>query len=128
MSRLQLFIPGVPGNANARGQVGSARWKHLRERKHFRTLAAQIAREQAEAQGWITPEMTVITARHVSPVRRRRDPLGLAERLKGIVDGLADSEVIPDDDELHIQINLAPSVRGETAGIELILTPVEIAS
>lgn len=117
---IELFIPGVPQNANAKGHWGSGKWKAVTERAKFRKLAAAIAETYAmNREPWA---FTTITARHVSPVRRRRDPLGLAERLKGIVDGLVDAHLIEDDDEKHIAIVLAPSIKGVEPGIHLTLT------
>lgn len=121
--QLVIFIPGVPSNANRRGQW--ARHRANSERQKFRRLAAGIAETAMIAVRWQPLEMTRITARQVSPVRRRRDPLGLAERCKGIVDGLVDAGVIPDDDENHIEVRLAKSIRGDVAGIELTLEPTE---
>jgi len=114
---LVIFIPGVPSNANRRGQW--ARHRANAERQKFRRLAAHIG--EIEGADWTPLDFTYITARHVSPVRRRRDPLGLAERLKGIVDGLVDAGLLPDDDELHIEVRLARSIKGEHAGIQLTL-------
>lgn len=115
----QLFIEGLPKNANARRQW--ARFASARDRKAFRTRTAEVARQLIDEMGWEPVAFTTIVARHVSPVRRRRDPLGLAERLKGPIDGLVDAGVIPDDDELHIDVKLARSIRGKTAGIQLTL-------
>lgn len=115
----QLFVPGIPRNANASRQW--ARYAAARERKQFRNDTADLAREQLITSGWEPSAFTTIWARHVSPVRRRRDPLGLAERLKGIVDGLVDANVIPDDDEEHIEVRLMRSVKGAVAGIQLTL-------
>lgn len=117
--KLTLFIPGVPSNANHRGQW--ARHRANSERQRFRRRAAQIG--ETDGADWTPLDFTIITARHVSPVRRRRDPLGLAERLKGIVDGLVDAGLLPDDDEDHIEIHLAHSAKGTAAGIELTLEP-----
>lgn len=122
---LQLFIPGVPRNANASGHWGSGKWQAVKERAKFRSLAAEIARPLAEGrEPW---PLTRITARHVANQRRRRDPLGLAERLKGIVDGLVDANLIPDDDEKHIEIVLAPAIVDKAAhrGIQLTLEPAQ---
>ena len=116
---LNLFIPGVPQNSNASGQW--ARMKAATNRKHFRQLAAEIAGAEATRTGWSPPDFTMILARQISPVRRRRDPTGLAERLKGILDGLVDAGLIPDDDEDHIAITLNHSRKGPKAGIELTL-------
>lgn len=116
---MNIFIPGVPSNSNAQSQW--ARFKTAKERKHFRSLAAGIALDAMIAAQWEPLPFTIITARHVSPYRRRRDPLGLAERLKGIVDGLVDAGVLPDDDENHIEVILARSIKGEVAGIHLTL-------
>ena len=118
---LTLFIPGVPSNTNRSGHFGSGKWQTVGERKKFRALTAEIAKEQAELQHWTPSNFTIISAYHCSPVKRRRDPLGLAERLKSIMDGLVDAEIIPDDDELHIQVNLRASIKADTAGIALVL-------
>lgn len=113
----QLFVPGIPKNANARSQW--ARFAANSERQKFRAATATAARTFLEYHNWEAAAFTTITARHVSPVRRRRDPLGLAERLKPLMDGLVDAGVIPDDDEEHIAVRLSRSVRGPIAGIEL---------
>ena len=116
---LNLFIPGVPKNSNARSQW--ARYAANKDRQHFRSLTADIAKPIVEYVPWYPPEFTHIVARHISPVRRRRDPSGLAERLKGILDGLVDANVLVDDDEDHIQLTLARSRKGPVAGIEITL-------
>ena len=113
----RIFVTGIPKNSNARSQW--ARFAAARDRKTYRTRAAALGRTLVEDHGWEPAPFTTITARHVSPVSRRRDPLGLAERLKGPSDGLVDAGAIPDDDEKHIQIRLARSIRGIPAGIEL---------
>lgn len=121
MSSIVLFIPGVPTNANASGHWASGKWTAVKERAKFRKLAAEIAGPLAEGrEPW---PFTRITARQIANQRRRRDPLGLAERLKGIVDGLVDANLIPDDDELHIEVVLAPAIVDKKAhrGIQLTL-------
>lgn len=118
-----LFIPGVPQNANASGHWASGKYRAVNDRAKFRKLSAAIAAPLAEGrEAW---SFTRITARHVSDVNRRRDPLGLAERLKGVVDGLVDAGLIPDDDEKHIEIVLAPAIvaKSATRGIQLTLEP-----
>lgn len=119
---LHLFIPGIPKNANARSQW--AKFAKASDNRRFRTLTAQLARIAIEGVPWYPPAHTQIVARHISPVIRRRDPTGLAERLKGILDGLVDADVIPDDDEKHITLQLAPSRKGKEAGIALTLFEV----
>lgn len=116
---LNLFIPGVPKNSNARSQW--AKYAKAKDNKHFRHLSCQLAKLATEGAPWYPPAHTHIVARHISPVKRRRDPAGLAERLKGILDGLVDAGVIPDDDEDHISLTLAPSRKGPQAGINLTL-------
>ena len=113
---LTLFIPGTPKNANAKGQW--ARHSANRDRQKFRKLAHDEAARHYEPHGTFT-DFVRITARQVSKVSRRRDPTGLAERLKGILDGIVDSNLLIDDDEDHIELVLAHSVKGPTAGIEL---------
>lgn len=114
-----LFIPGVPQNSNRPGQW--ARFAKAAENKKFRALAFEIAAGQAALDGWEPSDFTHISIRQVSPVKRRRDPLGLAERMKGIMDGIVDAAVLPDDDEDHIVVQLLPSIRGKEAGIQLVL-------
>lgn len=116
---LNLFIPGVPKNANAQGQW--ARFAKNRENQKFRALTAQIAKPIVESIPWYPPAFTRIVVRQISPVMRRRDPSGLAERLKGILDGLVDANVLVDDDEDHIDLVLAHSRKGKVAGIDLTL-------
>jgi hypothetical protein len=116
---LNLFIPGVPKNSNARSQW--AKYAAAKDRKKFRTDSERIAKDALEGTPWYPHPFTQIVARQISPVMRRRDPTGLAERLKGILDGLVDAGVLDDDDEDHIGITLAHSRKGPTAGIELTL-------
>lgn len=115
---LHLFIPGVPKNSNARSQW--ARYASNRDRQHFRRLTKDIV-DNAQIPDWHPPAHTMIVARHISPVRRQRDPSGLAERLKGILDGLVDAGLLIDDDEDHIELTLARSRKGPEAGIALTL-------
>lgn len=116
---LNIFVPGVPKNANASGQW--ARFAKNRENQKYRQLTAQIAKPIVEGIPWYPPAFTHIVVRHMSPVMRRRDPSGLAERLKGILDGLVDANVLIDDDEDHIKLTLAHSVKSKVAGISLTL-------
>jgi hypothetical protein len=113
---LHLFIPGIPKNSNASSQW--AKFAAAKDRKTFRSKAKALATESLPPD-WTPAEHSRITARHIYTVRRRRDPLGLAERLKGIMDGLVDAGVIPDDDENHITVILERSLRGDEAGIQL---------
>lgn len=115
---LVIFIPGVPRNANARGEQKYNRWDKAKFRKAAKKIGSEIT-------DWIAPEKCHITARQISPVRRRRDPTGLAERLKGILDGLVDAGVLIDDDEEHLELTLAHSIIGKIAGIELTLEPID---
>jgi hypothetical protein len=119
---LHLFIPGSPKNANARSQWA----KHAtnRDRQKFRLAAAHAGRKIIDAGDWTALPFTQILARRISPVRRRRDPTGLAEQLKGILDGLVDAGIIPDDDEDHISLHLLHSRKGPEAGIDLTLFEV----
>lgn len=119
----RLFIPGIPKNSNARGQW--ARYSTARNRKTFRQLAAELAEEQLINSGWEAAPFTTVIVRHVSPVRRRRDPSGVAERLKGPLDGLVDAGVIPDDDEEHIELFVKRSIKGPVAGLQLTLAQKE---
>lgn len=114
-----LFIPGVPKNSNRPGQW--ARFAKAAENKKFRALAFEIAAGTAALEGWEPTPFTHVSIRQVSPVRRRRDPLGLAERMKGIMDGIVDADVLPDDDEKHIVVELLPSIKGKEAGIQITL-------
>ena len=120
--QLTLFIPGVPSNSNRPGQ-----WRKFSansERQKFRRRAAQIA--ETDGADWTPLDFTIITARQVQIPRYlnvRRDPTGLAERLKGPIDGLVDAGLIPDDDEKHIEVRLARCIAGEQAGIQLTLSP-----
>jgi hypothetical protein len=111
---LTLFVPGVPLNANARGE-----WNMIKDRAHYKQ-AWWIAGLEVRRR-WKQAEQTQVTARHIVTVRRRRDPTGLAERLKGPLDGLVAAGLLPDDDEDHITIVLARSVKGDVAGIEITL-------
>lgn len=123
---LTVFIPGLPKNSNARGHGNSTRWSTIRDRAKFRALAREIAEPLAEGR---TPwPLTRITARHIARTATRRDPLGLAERLKGVVDGLVDANLLPDDDEDHIEVVLAHSVKSKTPpwGIQLTLERIPV--
>lgn len=113
---LTIFIPGIPRNANARGEAKYNRW----DKAKFRRRSEQVTRE--EMGDWQPQAKTLIKARHVHPMKRKRDPLGLAERLKGIVDGLVDAGLIEDDDEDHIEIILGPWLKDERKGIQLEIT------
>ena len=114
MRTLTLFVAGVPLNANARGE-----WNIIKDRAHFKEAWWLAGLEQKRR--WRPAEHTTVTARHIVTVRRRRDPTGLAERLKGPLDGLVAAGLLPDDDEDHITIILSRSVKGDVAGIELTL-------
>lgn len=116
---IRLFIPGNPKNANSPTQH---RMATARDRKKFRTLAAKVAGE-FHWPGGAVPAFVRITARQVSPVNRRRDPGGVAERLKPLLDGVVDSGLLVDDNEDLIQLVIARSlvVKGHPPGIELVL-------
>jgi len=116
-TELELFIPGIPSNTNRSGHANSGKWQNIRERKHFRELARDIAEKTAMQAVWEPYDFSIISASHISPVDRRRDPLGLAERLKAPMDGLVDAGIIPDDDDKHIQVYLLPSRKGPKAGL-----------
>ena len=109
-----MFAPGVPLNANARGE-----WNLIRDRAAYKDIWWGVG--QQHKRRWKPAAFTRITARHVVTVRRKRDPTGLAERLKGPLDGLVLAGLLPDDDEDHVEITLARSVKGDVAGIELTL-------
>lgn len=122
MRSLTLFVPGVPTNTNRGGHAARARWGEIKERADYREAWALAGRTYGKR--WRPADRTRLTARQVQIKRYinvRRDPLGLAERLKGPVDGLVDAGLIPDDDERHIEVVLAPAVVGDVAGIEITL-------
>jgi hypothetical protein len=105
MSRL-LYVPGVPENANARtGWVGA-----MRNRSRFRELTAKLAREEHEATPYPPKPFTLVTVRQTSNVRRKRDPGGVAEKVKPLLDGLVDAGWLPDDDEDHIELRIGRTV------------------
>jgi hypothetical protein len=116
---LNFFIEGVPLNANKSGQW--AKYTVAKDRKLFRQRTYDTVKPILEGLPWYPPNMTVVSARHISPVRRRRDPSGLAERLKPILDGLVDAGALEDDDETHIRLHLLPSRKGPVAGIDITL-------
>lgn len=120
---ITIFIPGTPKNSNASGQW--ARMATAHDRKKFRIMAARMAAIHYEPYGPFTTFVRV-TAQQISPVNRRRDPGGLAERLKPLLDGLVDSGLLLDDSEDHIELVLAHSIvrKGEPAGIQLTLEPL----
>ena len=117
---ITVFIPGIPRNSNASGQQKYNRW----DKKKFRKMACDIAAKWPDKPEDWPPQRIRITARHISPVIRRRDPTGLAERLKGILDGLVDGGLLIDDDEDHIEVILAHSRKAKPAGIELVLEAI----
>jgi hypothetical protein len=119
--QLKLFVPGTPKNSNSSRQW--ARMATARDRKKFRTLAADLA--GALAWPGPVPDFVRVTARQISNVNRRRDPGGLAERLKPLLDGLVDSGLLEDDNEDRIELVLAHSqvIKGHEPGIELTLEP-----
>lgn len=119
---ITIFIPGTPKNSNARGQW--ARMATSANRKKFRKLAAKIASEFYEPHGTFT-HFVRIRARQISPVNRERDPGGLAERLKPLIDGLVDAGLLIDDNENRIELVLEHSevAKGHEPGIELTLEP-----
>lgn len=121
MKPITIFIPGIPRNANARGEAKYNRWDKARFRKKAKDIAEELWTTHPH---WVPPSFTRVTARQISPVMRRRDPTGLAERLKGILDGIVDAKILPDDDENHIELVLAHSIKGKIAGIELTLEPI----
>lgn len=126
MRTLTLFVPGVPSNANRGGHAEKARWGEIRERALYR--GAWKAAGLEVRTRWVPAERTRLTARQVTLkrwVNTRRDPLGLAERLKAPVDGLVDAGLLPDDDERHIEVVLARTVAGDIAGIEITLEALE---
>ena len=118
-----IFFAGTPKNSNARGQW--ARMATARDRKKFRQLAAQEAARYYLPHGTFT-HFVRISARQISHVNRRRDPGGLAERLKPLLDGIVDAGLLIDDNEDYIELVLERSqvVKGATPGIQLTLEPI----
>lgn len=118
--RCTIFVPGTPKNSNASSQW--ARFATARDRKKFRKAAYNEAREQLDPHGPYT-HFVRVTAAQISPVNRRRDPGGLAERLKPLLDGIVDSGLLIDDSEDDIELVLAHSVviKDHEPGILLIL-------
>lgn len=118
---ITVFIPGTPKNSNASNQW--ARMATARDRKKFRTLTASIAGQLTWPEG--VPPFVRVRARQISTVNRRRDPGGLAERLKPLLDGLVDSGLLEDDNEDRIELVLERSEvrKGHPHGIELTLEP-----
>ena len=114
-----IFVPGNPRSSNASGQW--ARMATAHDRRKFRTLTKKIAKEYSWPNG--VPPFVRVTARQISPVNRRRDPGGLAEKLKPLLDGLVDSGLLTDDNEDCIQLVLDRSevVKKATPGIVLTL-------
>lgn len=118
-----IFVPGTPKNSNA-----SSQWAPMAaasNRKKFRKLTAKLAAERLEPYGTYTVFVR-ITAAQVSPIKRRRDPGGLAERLKPLLDGLVDGGLLIDDDEDHIELVLKHSalMKDHIPGILLTLEPM----
>lgn len=123
---LRIFIPGVPKNSNASHQW--AKFAAAADRKKFRKAAANIVEDDvAENGGFSVPVR--IYAYHQARTKRRRDPTGLAERLKGILDGLVDAGLLFDDDEDHVEIVLSKAIVEKKAepGIYLQIEPLELA-
>lgn len=120
---LTLFIPGTPKNSNASRQW--ARMATARDRKKFRTLTRQIAEEHYEPHGAFT-HFVRVTAKQIANVNRARDPGGLAERLKPLLDGLVDALLLIDDNEDRIELVLAHSqvIKDHQPGIELTIEPL----
>lgn len=119
---LTIFVPGTPKNSNATRQW--ARMAAARDRRRFRSLTAEIA----SAFSWPTgrvPAFVRVRAKQIANVRRRRDPGGLAERLKPLLDGLVDSGLLDDDNEDRIELVLEHSEvrKNHPPGIELTLEP-----
>lgn len=120
----RIFIPGVPKNSNASSQW--ARFAAAADRKKFRKLAAETVEDDvAENGGYSVPVR--ILAYHQARTKRRRDPTGLAERLKGILDGLVDAGLLFDDDEDHVEIVLSKAAVNKQAepGIYLLIEPLD---
>lgn len=119
-----IFIPGTPKNSNARGQW--ARMATASDRKKFRVNTARLAALHYKPYGTYTTFVR-ITAAQISNVKRRRDPGGLAERLKPLLDGLVDSGLLIDDDEDHIELVLKHSalMKDHVPGIILTLEPID---
>lgn len=118
--RVTIFVPGTPNNSNKSGQW--ARFAVARDRKKFREAARKAAEEQLDPYGPYT-HFVRVTASQISPVNRRRDPGGLAERLKPLLDGIVDSGLLIDDSEDDIELVLAHSVviKDHEPGIFLML-------
>lgn len=120
MRSITIFVAGVPSNTNRGGHAARARWAEINERKQFRE-AWRLAGLEVRRR-WKPADRTRLSARQIQVQRYiniRRDPLGLAERLKGPVDGLVDAGLLPDDDEKHIEVVLARAAVGPVAGIEI---------
>jgi hypothetical protein len=93
-------LSGIPPNENANRRMGS-RFKLARVRKQWRddaTTAALGARRPGHP--WDRADLTVIF-RYTT--KRRRDPLGILEACKPLLDGAVDAGLITDDstDVIH---------------------------
>lgn len=80
---------------------------------------------------WTCPPFVIVSARHIANRHGRRDPTGLAERLKGILDGIVDSGALIDDDDRHIEVRLLPyekRAKPHPPGIQITITPVGVVT
>lgn len=104
--RVQIRVadPAMLINANHRThwRAKAKKTAHWREVGHVAGMAAL-------RNGLLVPmERAHLTAWFSWPDARRRDVGNLAPTIKGLVDGLVDAGVLPDDDDKHL---LGPDLR-----------------
>jgi hypothetical protein len=98
----------------------------MRNRQHFRQLTAERAKESDEDVPYRPFAFTRVTVRQSAHTRRKRDPGGIAEKVKPLLDGLVDAGWLPDDDEDHIELNIGRTVIDKSVEPGMIIELEEI--
>lgn len=97
---LRLDLPCLPPAEYGANRSRGAAWERQYRVAHGKRGAGDQIVALVLEQGWQGPPMGRAEVRltFYLPDRRRRDGLGLLERLKPWVDGLVEAQVIKDDD------------------------------
>ena len=100
MRSVRLELPSLPPVEYSANRSRGAPWQRQYRVSHGKRGAVEEIVALIREQGWQGPAMkkAEVSVTFYLPDRRRRDPLGLWERMKPWMDGVVESKVLKDDD------------------------------